>query len=365
MAEAVIGGVRIEGIITAVPQNEVSLAEEAGNLGIPEGQLVRLKKTIGLDRRRIAPAGMTAGDLAEAAARRLLAECRSSPEDIDGIFMVTQTPDFLQPGNAVLLQDRLGLTKSTAAMDLNLGCSGYVYGLWTAASLLRAGGLRRILLLVGDTVSRIVHEKDRALRPLFGDAVAATLLTVEAEGNAPGSGEPENPVMRFELCSDGSGYNALYQPGGAFREPWSPESAEVRDIGEGVLRSRCHLHMDGAAIFNFSLQVEPPAIQNMLATCGWSIEDVDGFVFHQANRYILQNIRRRLKLPADKVPDGTVEKFGNQSGASIPGTLCDHYGAALCGRPHRMIWSGFGVGLSWATCAVELPALKACGMVEL
>lgn len=357
MAEAVIPGVRIEGISTAVPRNEVALADEAADLGIPEGQLARLKKTIGLDRRRIAPTEMTSSDLAEAAAKRLLADCACAPGDIDGIFMVTQTPDYLQPGNAVLLQHRLGLPKTTAAMDLNLGCSGYVYGLWTGASLLRAGGLRRVLLLVGDTVSRIVHEQDRALRPLFGDAVAATLLTREEEdGSAP---------MRFDLCSDGSGYNALYQPGGAFREPWTSARAEPRDLGEGVIRSRCHLHMDGAAIFNFSLQVEPPAIEGMLAAAGWSVEEVDGFVFHQANRYILQNIRRRLKLPADKVPDGTVEKYGNQSGASIPGTLCDHYGDALCRRPHRMIWSGFGVGLSWATCAVQLPALKTCGIVEL
>ncbi|NBD38403.1 MAG: ketoacyl-ACP synthase III [Verrucomicrobia bacterium] len=357
MANALIGGVRIDGIITAVPRNEVALAGEAAGLGIPEGQLARLKKTIGLDRRRIAPPEMTASDLAEAAAKRLLADCACAPEDIDGIFMVTQTPDYLQPGNAVLLQDRLGLPKSTAAMDLNLGCSGYVYGLWTVASLLRAGGLRRVLLLVGDTVSRIVHEKDRALRPLFGDAVAATLLTRdEEEGVAP---------MRFDLCSDGSGYKTLYQPGGAFRAPWTPERANPRDLGEGIIRSPCHLHMDGAAIFNFSLKVEPPAIEGMLAASGWSVEDVDGFVFHQANRYILQNIRRRLKLPAAKVPDATVEKYGNQSGASIPGTLCDHYGTALCERSHRMIWSGFGVGLSWATCAVQLPALRACGMVEV
>jgi len=136
-------------------------------------------------------------------------------------------------------------------------------------------------------------------------------------------------------------------------------------MGEGIVRSRCQLHMDGAEIFNFSLKVEPPAIRNMLEATGWDADSVDGFVFHQANRYIIDNIRRRLKLPAEKVPSGTVEKYGNQSGASIPATLTDHYGDLLTKGPHRMILSGFGVGLSWATCALSLPRLACNSMIEV
>jgi len=169
----------------------------------------------------------------------------------------------------------------------------------------------------------------------------------------------------FDLQSDGTGYQSLWQPGGAFREPADEETTRPRTLGEGILRSRCQLHMDGAEIFNFSLKVEPPAIQNMLAATGWTAEDVDGFVFHQANRYIIDNIRRRLKLRADRVPSGTVEKFGNQSSASIPATLTDHYGRQLMDRPHRMILSGFGVGLSWATCALTLPPLACNTLIEV
>jgi 3-oxoacyl-[acyl-carrier-protein] synthase-3 len=355
MAVARIKGTRIGGLVTTVPRNEVRLVDEAHLFDGNMAQVERLKATIGLDRRRVVPDGMTACDMAEAAVKQLLEETGTDVSGIDGIFMVTQTPDYLQPGNAVLLQGRLGLPITCAAMDFNLGCSGYIYGLWAAHSFIATGGLKRVILVVGDTVSRIVSAEDRALRPLFGDAACATLLEAD----------PDAPEAVFDLQSDGSGYKALWQPGGAFREPASPETAEVQQIGEGVSRSRCHLHMDGAEIFNFSLKVEPRAITEMLAATGWAAESVDGFVFHQANRYIIDNIRRRLKLPPEQVPAGTVERYGNQSSASIPATLTDHYGEALVRSPHRFILSGFGVGLSWATAAVELPRLACNTLIEI
>ncbi|HSH08899.1 MAG TPA: ketoacyl-ACP synthase III [Oceanipulchritudo sp.] len=353
---ASISGVRVTGLVTAVPAREVSLSGEEAYLfdnNLP--QIERLKQTIGLDRRRIVPEDMTALDLAEPAVRKLLEETGTDPSTVDGLFMVTQTPDYLQPGNAVLLQARIGFPTTCACMDFNLGCSGYVYGLWAAHSFIAAGGLKKVVLVVGDTISRIVSKDDRALRPLFGDAACATLLEAD----------PDAPEALFDLQSDGSGYQSLWQPGGAFREPMTSENATPQPLGEGILRSRCQLHMDGAEIFNFSLKVEPPAIKAMLEATGWSAEEVDGYVFHQANRYIIDNIRRRLKLQADKVPSGTVEKFGNQSSASIPATLTDHYGASLKERSHKLILSGFGVGLSWATCGIQLPPLRCNSLIEV
>lgn len=355
MASAEISGVAIRGLVTAVPANVRCVDDLVDLFGGNAATVERLKKTIGLDQRRVVGEGTTALDLAEAAARELLQGCDIDPSSIDGIFMVTQTPDYFQPGNAVLLQGRLGMGEQAAAMDFNLGCSGYVYGLWAVHSFIRSGGLKRVLLLSGDTISRIVSPRDRALLPLFGDAVSATLLEAD----------PDAPEALFELCSDGRGYASLWQPGGAFREPLHDQEDAMQWLGEGVERSRKHLHMDGAEIFNFSLKVEPDAIRRMLAATGWTEADLDGIIFHQANRYIIDNIRRRLKLPAELVPSGTVERFGNQSSASIPATLNDHYGAALCQRPHRFILSGFGVGLSWATCAIQLPRLKHAAIIEL
>lgn len=356
MAIARISGVRISGLVTTVPQNEVTLAEDDAHLfDGNQQQIQRLKQAIGLDKRRVVNEGMTALDLAVPAVKELLDKTATSASEIDGLFFVTQTPDYLQPGNAVLLQGKLGLPESCACMDFNLGCSGYVYGLWAAHSFIHSGGLKKVVLVVADTISRIVSDKDKALRPLFGDAACATLLEP-----FPGAAE-----AIFDLRSDGTGFQSLWQPGGAFREPASDENSAPVEMGEGIVRSRCQLHMDGAEIFNFSLKVEPSAIQLMLEESGWDVEEVDGFVFHQANRYIIDNIRRRLKLPADRVPAGTVEKFGNQSSASIPATLTDHYGDQLTKSTHQMILSGFGVGLSWATCAVTIPALKCNELIEV
>jgi 3-oxoacyl-[acyl-carrier-protein] synthase-3 len=356
MAVARISGVRISGLVTAVPKNEVSLSEDEAYLyDGNHAQIDRLKQTIGLDKRRVVEEGVTALDLAEPAVRKLLEETNTDPETVDGLFMVTQTPDYLQPGNAVLLQGRTGLPTSCACMDFNLGCSGYVYGLWAAHSFMASGGLKKVILVVGDTISRIVSKDDRALRPLFGDAACATLLEAY----------PGAPEAIFELNSDGTGYQSLWQPGGGFREPANEENSVAVEMGEGIKRSRCQLHMEGAEIFNFSLKVELPAIKGMLEETGWDTDEVDGFVFHQANRYIIDNIRRRLRLPEEVVPAGTVEKFGNQSGASIPGTLTDHYGDQLTQRDHKLILSGFGVGLSWATCAVQIPPMKCNSMVEV
>ena len=351
-----ISGVRVTGLVTAVPKNEVSLSEDESDLfDNNHAQIDRIKQTIGLDKRRIVEDGVTALDLAEPAVRKLLEETGTDPASIDGLFMVTQTPDYLQPGNAVLLQGRIDLPVTCACMDFNLGCSGYVYGLWAAHSFIKAGGLKKVILVVGDTISRVVSREDRSLRPLFGDAACATLLEAD----------PQASEANFDLQSDGTGYQSLWQPGGAFREPSTPANSTLKEMGEGIRRSRCHLHMDGAEIFNFSLKVELPAIKSMLETTGWNPEEVDGYVFHQANRYIIENIRRRLKLPEEKVPSGTVEKYGNQSGASIPATLTDHYGEQLTKAPHRMILSGFGVGLSWATCAIELPMMKCNALIEV
>lgn len=354
MAEVHISGVSLRGIVSVVPKNEVALADEWEAMGGETAQLGRLKATIGLDRRRVVPDGMTALDLARAAGERLIAASSVDRSEIDGILMVTQTPDYWQPGNAILLQERLGLSTNCTALDINLGCSGYVYGLWVAHSLLVAGGLRRILLFAGDTISRIVGTRDRSLRPLFGDAASATLLEPCSKGQA-----------WFDLCSDGSGAQSLWQPGGAFREPLCDRADEPKESAPGVVRRRRDLHMEGADIFNFSLKVEPASIQRVLSACDWDPESVDGYILHQANRYILENIRRRLGVPAEKLPSAIVERFGNQSSASVPFTLCEAFGNKLCSKEHRLILSGFGVGLSWATAAIQTPALRVCEWFEL
>jgi len=347
--------VKIAGIVTCVPPHEKCIDDELELFGGNVKQLERLKKTIGLSKRRVVDAQTTAADLCEQAARHLIKGASVPLEQIDAVICVTQTPDYSQPCNAAVLHGRLGLSKNCAALDVSLGCSGYVYGLWLAHSLLASGGCGRILLLAGDTISRLVHAKDRAVAPLFGDGGSATLIEC-----APGA-----PAAFFSLQTDGSGYDKLIVPAGGARQPHSAETAKVVEDETGNFRSPENLFMDGAEIFNFSITEEPKSVKELLEYSGADTDAVDYFVFHQANRYILGNIAKRLKLDPAKVPMQTVERYGNQSSASIPSAICGELATELANKPStRMLLSGFGVGLSWASALVEVSDLSLCEIMD-
>ena len=355
MAKCSFNQVKIGGVVTCVPPLEKCIDDEIDLFGGNEKQIARLKKTIGLDRRRVVESGTTAADLCEAAARRLLEGAELATESIDAMIFVTQTPDYLQPCNAAVLHGRLNLPKRCAALDVNLGCSGYVYGLWLAHMMVSAGGCEHVLLLAGDTISQIVNPKDRAVAPLFGDGGSATLIQrSEVETNA-----------WFSLETDGKGFDKLIVPAGGQRTPGSVETrAEVTDDA-GNVRSLENLFMDGAEIFNFSIVEEPKAVREVVEYAGLDFDVVDYFVFHQANRYILSNIAKRLKIDLAKVPMQTVERYGNQSSASIPSALCGELGDVLCGsKSQRLLLSGFGVGLSWASVILDIAELPVCEIIE-
>lgn len=347
--------VKIAGMVTCVPPMEKCIDEELELFGGNLKQLERLKKTIGLSKRRVVDADTTAADLCERATRRLIEQAAVDIQQIDSMICVTQTPDYSQPCNAAVLHGRLGLSKSCAAFDVNLGCSGYVYGLWLAHSLIASGACQHVLLLAGDTISRLVHPKDRAVAPLFGDGGSASLIQRSAGA----------PTAYFSLQTDGSGYDKLIVPAGGARQPYSAETAEVAEDETGNFRSPENLFMDGAEIFNFSITEEPRSVKELLEYAETSSEAVDYFVFHQANRYILGNIAKRLKLDLAKVPMQTVERYGNQSSASIPSAICGELAAALADRAStRMLLSGFGVGLSWASALVEVDPLSVCELID-
>jgi 3-oxoacyl-[acyl-carrier-protein] synthase-3 len=326
--------------------------DEAENFAGSVEQLERIKKTIGLNERRVASPGTTAADLCELAAVRLMEKTQLDRSKIDGLICVTQTPDHFQPCNAAILHGRLGLEKHCAAFDINLGCSGWVVGLYVAFLMVEAGGCERILLLAGDTMSKCVNPRDRAVAPLFGDAGSATLI----ERGATNSW--------FSLHTNGKGSQFIQIPCGGFRAPSSPETkTEIADE-DGNVRCGENLQMNGGEVFNFSIMEEPPAIREILEFSGKSIEEIDWIVFHQANKYIIGNIARRLKAPMEKVPCGTVEKFGNQSSASIPATICSEISEQVRGGMQRMIFSGFGVGLSWASCLIESPGFETFFLIK-
>ena len=310
--------------------------------GQDPGALERTARTVGLRHRLVAAPGQTALDLCADAAARLLAACPAAAAQVDAVIFVTQTPDHAQPNNASLLHGRLGFARTVAAYDVALGCSGWIYGLQQAALLCAHGGARSVLLCAGDTLSRSTNPRDRATDPLFGDAGSATLVVRD----------PAAAPWHFVLGADGARARVIEVPAGGARSPRGREPWVERADTDGNVRHPGDLHMDGAEVFNFTLREVPAAIAEVMALAGWTEPVVDALVLHQANRFVLSSIGRKCGFPAAKTPMDLVERFGNQSSASIPCALVEALGPELGRRPLRLVACGFGVGLSWGAVAL-------------
>lgn len=339
MAASTISNVRIAGLANAVPRNARPTDADAALFGVDGAKVVA---NSGVVQRSLA-GSLCASDLCFAAARRLLTGLDWAPDTIDAIIFVSQTPDYILPATSCSLHGRLGLSKDCAAFDVNLGCSGYVYGLWTASLLIAGGNLRRVLLLAGDTISRISAPRDRSVALLFGDAGSATALERD---------DAAAPLM-FVLGTDGAGERALIVPAGGFRTPRTPETAVRTERENGNIRSDEDLYMNGAEIFTFTLRELPPLIQSVLSAAGWGLDAVDSFVFHQANLFMLQHLAKRMRIPLEKLALALSE-YGNTSCASIPLAMDHCLRDTLRTRDSKLVLAGFGVGFSWAAVACRL-----------
>jgi 3-oxoacyl-[acyl-carrier-protein] synthase-3 len=304
-----------------------------------------LEKT-GIRRRHIAAEGECSSDLAVEAARRLFASGACSPADVDFLLLCTQSPDYFLPTTACLLQERLGIPTSAGALDFNLGCSGFVYGLALAKGLVETGQARAVLLLTAETYSKFLAKDDRSVRTLFGDAAAATLVKAGEE--------EEDAIGPFEFGTDGAGAENLIVPTGGLRRPREPDAPLVTD-SSGNRRTVNDLSMNGPEIFSFTLRVVPPTVERLLAKAGKSAADVDLYVFHQANRYMLEHLRKKMKLPEDRFVI-SVEACGNTVSASIPFALADAAAAGRLKRGGLVMLVGFGVGYSWGGALIRWDA---------
>jgi 3-oxoacyl-[acyl-carrier-protein] synthase-3 len=328
-----IDGFRIAGVSTCVPPERVDNLDLGERYGAEDVR--KVVSMAGVRHRHVVGDALTAVDLCTEAARRLLDRLGWAPETVTGLIMVTQSPDHFLPSSACLVHARLGLPVECAAFDIGLGCSGYPYGLYIAATMLKAGGQQRILMLHGETPSRFVHPDDHATTLLFGDAGSATALEA---GTEEGGQEP----ARFGLFTDGQGADGLIIRGGAFRDR---TPADPRDL--------C-VRMDGAGIFNFTIKRVPPLVQDTLAFAGLTVPDIDAYVFHQSNRFIMKHLMKKCGLPEDRVPF-TIEDTGNCGGPSVAVTLTRALGEGPRSRPLRLMLLGYGVGLSWSSAVVMLP----------
>lgn len=344
MAQSTLHNVRFAGMASCVPHRILDNVRDCPPSQRSERE--RLVRNIGIQTRRICPEWQTFSDLACVATEKLLEELQWRREDIDALIVVTQSPDYPIPATAIILQDRLGLPHSTIAFDVNLGCSGYPFGLHLLGSMISAGGVKKALLLVGDKCANI---KD----PLFSDAGTATALEFDASA----------PPMYFDLNSDGSGHKAIMLPAGGHREPFGVQHLIPTRDEHGVLRWPGDLILDGPAVLSFSTQRVPPAVQRLLEYARTPKDTIDYFVFHQANRMINETIRKKLQLPPEKVP-GTLHDLGNTSGASLPVTMTARLNETLAQGRHKLLLSGFGIGLSWGSVVLDVQGAKFPAMLE-
>lgn len=336
MAITDITGVAIRGICSVLPA--VQLDNHQLDFGSAVEEQEKIIASTGIHRRRVVTSAQTALDLAKIAASELLTELQWQQELPELLIFVTQTPDYMLPGNAIQLQHHLGLAKTTIAFDVNLGCSGFIYGLWQICQLLTGLSCRRALLVVGDTTSSICSKQNRAVALLFGDAVSA--VAIEKTDNAN--------RMCFSLGSDGAGAPYLIQPYAAAKSPAQP----------------AELSMDGTQVFVFTLREVPKSILQSLQSQGWTVSDLDYAVLHQANAMMLKHLGDKLGLTSRQLIIAMGET-GNTSSASIPLALTLALEHQIIQSELKLLLSGFGVGWSWGSVTLTLAPLKICRLITM
>jgi 3-oxoacyl-[acyl-carrier-protein] synthase-3 len=319
---------------------EAVLTNQQLTEAFPDWPVDEIEEKTGICRRHIAGEQECSSDLATAAARKLFLSGACRPEDVDFILLCTQSPDYFLPTTACILQERLGVAPSAGALDFNLGCSGYVYGLALAKGLVETGQAQCVLLITAETYSKFIHPRDKSVRTIFGDAASATLVEEGAE----------RAIGPLVFGTDGKGAQNLIVPAGGMRLRHAAES-DVRD-DFGNQRTDSSLFMNGPEIFQFTLRAVPDVVKRLLARSGLSQEEIDLFVFHQANRYMLSHLRRKMNIPEEKFYVH-LRDCGNTVSSTIPIALKHASLEGTLKAGMKVMLVGFGVGYSWGAAIVH------------
>lgn len=341
MAFINIKNVKICGLSACVPERVV---ENADSKLLSDADLRKYIETTGVERKHcVVPDGsICTSDLCYKATEELITRLGWSKDEIDAIIFVSHTTDYKLPATACIMQDRLGIPDTCMAFDITLGCSGFIYGLSVAGSLLSGGTLRKALLMVGNTQSVYASPQDKSMSLLLGDAGTVTALEYNED----------NPdTIQLNLHTDGSGKDFLMVPDGGCRNPVNERSFDMEEFEEGIYRTRLHEKMDGLEVFSFGLTRVPRAFRELFEHFSIDTSKIDYLCLHQANRMLCEKIRMKLKVDAAKTPYNIAE-FGNTSGATVPLLMVTELGDELRSRPLNLLCTGFGVGLSWGTAHI-------------
>ena len=300
----------------------------------------KIEKKTGIQQRHIVSDDETSLDMAFMAGEKLLE--RYDRNGIDFLIVCTETPDYYFPPNSCILQEKLGLKSSIGTFDLNIGCSGYIYGLAVAKGLINTGAAERVLFITSETYSKLMHPKDRVNRTIFGDAAAATIIEKD---------EKEH-IQEFVFGTDGSGAGNLIVPNGGLRNRYDPHAPEV-ESSEGSFTTQNNLYMNGPEVFNFMISAVPKLFNDTLEKNGTTLDKIEFVVFHQANKYMLDYVRSKINIPKSKFYNNLL-KTGNTVSSTIPIALKDCMDKGLLVPGDRVLLAGFGVGLSWAGTIIQL-----------
>jgi 3-oxoacyl-[acyl-carrier-protein] synthase-3 len=329
----------IKAISYYLPENV--LTNEQLNERFPEWSVEKVASKIGVNQRHIAAENEFVSDMAISASTRLFKEHNIKPTDVDFILLCTQSPDYFLPTTACIVQDKLGIPKNAGALDFNLGCSGYVYGLAMAKGLIMANIAKNILLITAETYSKHINSKDKGNSTIFGDAASATLL------GTTGFAE----IKEFELGTDGAGANNLIVKEGGMKHPVKSNQEIIVNEGGPIWPS--NLFMNGSEIFNFTLETIPSLVKRTIQKNNLTEEDLDIYILHQANKYMLNHLRKKMGIPEQKFYI-SMENLGNTVSSTIPIALHDAISSNKIKPKMKVLLAGFGVGYSWGACLIEM-----------
>ena len=351
MAYTTIHHVAIKGVSASVPQN---IIENKNIYRDSWGGYNNFVETTGIERHRNSTREICSSDLCVSAAEKLLEGLDWEKESIDAIVFVSQTPDYLEPATSCIIQHRLGLSTDCMTLDIQLGCSGWVHAMAVLASLMQNGTIRRGLLLAGDTPSKNCSVNDKSTYPLFGDA--GTVTALEYDKNAPN--------ISFQLNTDGEGYKVIIIPDGGYRNQVNADSLIEKEHGDGIVASAVNVSMDGMSVFSFAISKAPKSIKGIAERQGVELERVDYVLLHQANLFMNEKIRKKLKLIPEQVPY-SLNDYGNTSCASIPLTIVTQCKNQFETKKLVSIGCGFGIGLSWGSVYFETDKIVVPELIEI
>lgn len=347
-------GKQIEAILAVVPPDQLRFEDEISNYEFPPENSLKLQKTMGYNTHRIFDGGECLSDIAEFAFRYLFDSDVIDKNSIDAIIVVTETPDYIIPPTSNVIQGRLGMKEDMICLDINQGCAGFEVGMMQACMLLEQDSVNKVAIVNAEMLSRRVSRRDRNSFPLIGDACAITIV---------GKNSASEPIY-MNIKMDGKGAFAIQIPAGGTRLPSSVETAEPQRDEYGNWRSLDNLVMKGDEVFMFVQKRVPPLINDILDFSGHKGDEIDLFMFHQPNKFMLNKLADKLKISRDRMPSNIVEIFGNSSGVTVPLNIAYNLADEITSRKMLICMAGFGVGLAWSSIVTETGPLKLCKLIE-